>query len=165
VSKIDNGTKLADRSGNVLKEILISVKKVADISNEIAAASQEQSTGLSQISKAMNELDQSTQSNAATSEEVAASADEMNTQARNLQDLVAAFNQIIHGQSNTARPAAVSPPGGSGYGGRPAKASAPKPLVIVKNKPRKVAAKQRAEDILPLEDGIPEGKLGDISGF
>jgi hypothetical protein len=97
VSKIDTGTKQADRSGAVLKEILTSARKVAEISHEIATASQEQSSGLGQISRAMNELDQATQRNAVTSEHVAASSDEMRQQAIALNAVVVELNAIIQG--------------------------------------------------------------------
>jgi methyl-accepting chemotaxis protein len=97
VSKIDRGTKIADKSGDVLQQILTSVQKVNDLNNEIAAASKEQSNGLSQVNKAMNELDQSTQRNAAASEEVAASSEELNSQATVLQNLVNDLDAIVIG--------------------------------------------------------------------
>jgi hypothetical protein len=97
VDKIDRGTRIADRSGQVLQSILASVRKVADLNNEIAAASKEQSSGLSQISKAMNEIDQATQRNAAASEEVASSSEEMNAQATTLQSMVHDLSDVITG--------------------------------------------------------------------
>src|SRR5689334_8262689 len=45
VEKVDGGSKLVDESGKTLVEILASVKKVTDIVAEIAAASEEQSSG------------------------------------------------------------------------------------------------------------------------
>jgi ABC-type transporter Mla subunit MlaD len=99
VSKIDAGSKAADQSGAVLKNIVSSIKKVTDLNQEIASASGEQSSGISQISKAMNELDTSTQQNAAASEEVAASAEEMSSQANILQSLVAELRFVIEGHA------------------------------------------------------------------
>jgi hypothetical protein len=104
VDKIDRGTKIADRSGQVLQNILASVRKVADLNNEIAAASKEQSSGLSQISKAMNEIDQATQRNAAASEEVASSSEEMNSQANTLQAMVHDLSDVITGSRSKAVP-------------------------------------------------------------
>jgi hypothetical protein len=106
VEKIDRGTKIADRSGQVLQSILASVRKVADLNNEIAAASKEQSSGLSQISKAMNEIDQATQRNAAASEEVASSSEEMNAQAASLQSMVHDLSDVVTGLSSQAAPTA-----------------------------------------------------------
>ncbi len=94
VNKTEHGVDIADASGVVLKEIVNSVKKVAELNNEIAAASQQQSNGLSQISKAMNQLDGVTQGNAATAEEASG-------QAVNLQSLVIELTTIIEGQSSS----------------------------------------------------------------
>jgi methyl-accepting chemotaxis protein len=52
---------------------------------EIAAASEEQSSGVGQINTAMSQLNQTTQQNASASEELAATAEEMSGQAEQLQ--------------------------------------------------------------------------------
>ncbi len=183
VAKIDNGTQQADRSGLVLKEILVSVRKVADISNEIAAASQEQTTGLSQISKAMNELDQATQRNAATSEEVAASSDSMMAQAVDLQNLVQELNQLIHGgDASVASNQSVSKQ--SPRVSQPIAKTRPNGIKLLKNKNTSVASrpnpsarlsplnsmtprsKRNAEEVIPFgDDQDGDGKIGNISGF
>lgn len=99
VSKVDHGSKIADRSGSALNTIVTSIKKVADLNNEISSASQEQATGLEQISKAMNQLDQATQGNAASAEEVAASSEEMSAQAVALKGMVTDLASIVYGKS------------------------------------------------------------------
>ena len=101
VVKIERGTKTADQSGTVLKEILSSVKKVAGLNNEISVASKEQSTGLAQISTAMNELDSATQNNAASSDQVASASLNLSHQSTNLQNFVSDLNLIIHGHKNS----------------------------------------------------------------
>lgn len=98
VHKIERGTDKADKSGEVLKTIVHSVKKVSDLNNEIAAASEEQAAGIQQISKAMNQLDQSVQSNAASSEEIASTAEEINSQAKNMAEVVHHLNEEIYGE-------------------------------------------------------------------
>lgn len=97
VTKIERGTKIADTSGSVLKNIVGSIKKVSDLNAEIASASAEQANGISQISKAMNELDTSTQQNASAAEEVAASSEEMSSQAVMLRKLVMELRQVVEG--------------------------------------------------------------------
>lgn len=97
VDKTDRGRKIADQSGVILKDIVLSVKKVSDLNNEIASASEEQANGISQISKAMNELDVATQQNASASEEVAASSEEMSSQAKVLLGLVNDLNGLVFG--------------------------------------------------------------------
>ncbi|MBC7659808.1 MAG: chemotaxis protein [Chitinophagaceae bacterium] len=109
VIKIDRGTQIAGQSGTALKAIVTSVKKVSELNASIANASQEQSNGLAQISRAMNELDHATQRNASSSEEVAASSQEMSAQALMMQDLVAELSAVVegHGKGVEHRP---SPP-------------------------------------------------------
>ena len=68
-----------------------SVKRVSDIISEISAASQEQSTGIEQVSQAVGNMDQMTQQNAALVEEAAAAAASLQEQAARLRDAVGAF--------------------------------------------------------------------------
>lgn len=99
IEKIERGTMKSAKSGEMLKEIVQSVKKVSDLNNEIAVASEEQSTGIAQIGKAMNQLDQSVQSNAASSEEIAGTADEINTQAQIMKTVVDELNVVVYGDA------------------------------------------------------------------
>jgi methyl-accepting chemotaxis protein len=91
VEKIEGGTRLVDASGQTLNEIVMAVKKVSDIVAEIALASQEQSTGIEQVNKAVMQMDEMTQQNAALVEEAAAASESVETQARSLQQLMAFF--------------------------------------------------------------------------
>lgn len=97
VNQINQGTKKADTSGEMLKNIVNSIKKIADLNAEIATASEEQSVGIQQISQAMNQLDQSVQSNAASSEEIAGTAAEINQQAQIMSSVVQELNIVVHG--------------------------------------------------------------------
>jgi len=91
VSKVEDGTRLVDDSGTTLEEIVTAVKKVSDIIAEIAAAGQEQSSGIEQVNKAITQLDEVTQQNAALVEEAAAASKSMDDQSRSLQELVSIF--------------------------------------------------------------------------
>ncbi|MNJ98426.1 Methyl-accepting chemotaxis protein II [compost metagenome] len=106
VDKIERGTVKADKSGEVLKTIVTSVKKVSSLNSEISAASEEQSTGIQQISKAMNQLDASVQSNAASSEEIAGTSEEINSQAQIMKSIVDELNLVVYGDK-----AQETPPG------------------------------------------------------
>jgi methyl-accepting chemotaxis protein len=81
----------AESAGNLLETMLPSIRKTADLVSEITAASEEQSTGVGQISLAMTQLNGVTQQNAASSEELSATAEEMNAQAVNLMEIMAQF--------------------------------------------------------------------------
>ena len=82
---------VATRAGKLLEEMVPAIKKTADLVQEITAASQEQSSGVGQLNKAMGQLDQITQQNASSAEELAATAEETNGQAEQLQKLIAFF--------------------------------------------------------------------------
>ena len=75
----------AERAGQLLDQIVPSIKKTSDLVQEISAASQEQSTGVGQINSAVTQLSQATQENAAASEELAATAEQMSDHAAALQ--------------------------------------------------------------------------------
>jgi methyl-accepting chemotaxis protein len=81
----------ADRSGALLRELVPTIQKVADLAQEVAASSGEQSTGVSQVNKAMGQVDQVTQRNASASEELSSTSEEMASQAESLQQLMAYF--------------------------------------------------------------------------
>jgi methyl-accepting chemotaxis protein len=84
VSKVDEGSKLVTQSGATLGEIVTAVKKVTDIVTEIATASNEQSSGIEQVNKAVMQLDELTQQNAALVEQASAASQAMAEQARDL---------------------------------------------------------------------------------
>jgi methyl-accepting chemotaxis protein len=91
VAKVEAGAELVNRSGETLKEIEGAVKRVTDIIAEIAAASQEQTAGIDQVNRAVTQMDQVTQANAAQTEELSSTAQALAEQARELQGLVGRF--------------------------------------------------------------------------
>ena len=90
----------AESAGKLLGEIVPAISKTSDLVQEISAASEEQSAGVSQVNTAMNQLNQITQQNASSSEELAATAEEMSGQAAQLQNLMAFFK--VDGAANSA---------------------------------------------------------------
>ncbi|MDE2136557.1 MAG: PAS domain S-box protein [Gammaproteobacteria bacterium] len=77
VRKVEDGSALVTQSGQTLEQIVASVKKVSDIIAEIAAASREQSSGIEQVNKAVIQMDEMTQQNAALVEEATAASQAM----------------------------------------------------------------------------------------
>jgi methyl-accepting chemotaxis protein len=108
VDKVQAGAQLVDASGQALAGIIGSVKKAADIVNEIAAASQEQSIGIEQVNRAVTQMDEVTQQNAALVEEAAAAARAMQEQADRLQEQVSYFR--VQGVATVAKPAPKAAP-------------------------------------------------------
>jgi methyl-accepting chemotaxis protein len=108
VARVDEGSKLVDESGRTLEEIVNAVKKVTDIVAEIAAASREQSSGIEQVNKAVMQMDQTTQQNAALVEEASAASQAIVEQAQALNGMIARYN--VGGESAANKPAATSAP-------------------------------------------------------
>ncbi len=100
VAQIEDGSQIADQSGEALSGIVTSIKKVAALNGEIATASAEQSAGIEQIGKAMNQLDQASQTNAASAEEIAATSGEINTLTEVNQKLIKDLEAMIWGKSS-----------------------------------------------------------------
>jgi methyl-accepting chemotaxis protein len=109
--------KVAERSGVLLTELVPSIRKTADLVQEVAAASTEQSQGVGQINKAMVQVDQVTQRNASAAEELSGTAEELASQAESLQQLVAFF-RLEAGHEAGAPRRAVSVTTAHGAGAR-----------------------------------------------
>jgi len=90
--QVKGGAELVKGAGKTLEEILGSVKRVADIVAEIAAASSEQASGIDQVNAAVSQMDEMTQQNAALVEESAAAAHALEDQSRELNRLMGFFN-------------------------------------------------------------------------
>lgn len=91
VDKVTAGTELVDKAGNTMKEIVTSIHRVNDIMSEISAATSEQSRGIEEINRAVAQMDDVTQQNAALVEQAAAAATSLDDQARRLGVAVSAF--------------------------------------------------------------------------
>jgi methyl-accepting chemotaxis protein len=62
---------VAERAGSLIDSIVPDIRQTADLVQEIKAATSEQTAGIDQIGKALMQLDNVIQSNAASSEELA----------------------------------------------------------------------------------------------
>jgi len=92
VKKVEDGSLLVTQSGQTLEQIVLSVKKVSDIVAEIAAASREQSLGIEQVGRAVMQMDELTQQNAALVEQATAASQGMTTEAGNLNEMMARYD-------------------------------------------------------------------------
>lgn len=91
VGKVETGTSLVGESGTRLDDIVSSIKRVSENIAEIAAASREQSDGITQVNRAILQMDDMTQQNASLVEEAAAASETVDNQARQLKELVSFF--------------------------------------------------------------------------
>jgi methyl-accepting chemotaxis protein len=86
-----DSVRVADRSGALLTDLVPSIRRTAELVQDVAAASNEQAAGVAQINQSLTQVDQVTQRNASAAEELAATAEEMAAQAEGLQNLVSFF--------------------------------------------------------------------------
>jgi methyl-accepting chemotaxis protein len=111
VDKVDAGSKQVDQAGATMNEIVSAVKRVTDIMAEIAAASSEQSAGIDQVNRAIIQMDDVTQQNAALVEEAAAAAEAMQEQAGSLMEAVSIFKlEAGKGGTRTTAPKPIATP-------------------------------------------------------
>ncbi|EGK9503073.1 HAMP domain-containing protein [Salmonella enterica] len=92
VSLIEQGSEEVIAAGSTMNEIVDAVKRVTNIMLDIAAASDEQSRGIVQVSQAISEMDRVTQQNASLVEEASAAAASLEEQAARLTQAVDAFH-------------------------------------------------------------------------
>jgi len=91
VSRVQAGHTQVAQAGETITETVDAVRRVANIVEDIAAASAEQTQGILQIGQAVSEMEQVTQQNAALVEQAAAAAQSLEEQAQNLTQVVSQF--------------------------------------------------------------------------
>jgi len=82
---------VAERSGQLLGDLVPAIKRTAELVQDVAAASTEQSSGVTQINQAMAQVDTVTQRNASSAEELSSTAEELAAQSEQLQQLMTFF--------------------------------------------------------------------------
>ncbi|MEO5364972.1 MAG: methyl-accepting chemotaxis protein [Magnetococcus sp. WYHC-3] len=104
-----SSVEVAERAGGMLAKLVPDIQKTAELVQEIASASREQTQGAEQINAAIQQLDQVIQKNAGASEEMAATAEELSSQADMLSDAIGFFNSESSHRSAPYRHAATTP--------------------------------------------------------
>ena len=110
VKKVDDGAGLVDDAGRTMVDIVGNIQGLTQLVNGIAESSRQQSDGIDQVTRAVGEMDQATQQNAALVEQAAAAAETLRDQAESLVSAVGAFRLDGNAAVQTALPAA----GGAG---------------------------------------------------
>jgi len=139
-----NGVSTAEGAGEMLLKLAPDIRKTAELVQEINAASAEQSTGVGQINKALQELDQVIQQNASAAEEMASTSEELSSQAQQLQSAISFFK--VDNNSGTAQ-----------RNNPPATHSAPVRKARSSGKVHATAAKSKSEH---AANGKADAKLG-----
>jgi methyl-accepting chemotaxis protein len=102
-----NSVGVAERSGELLRELVPAIKKTSELVQEVSASSREQSSGVTQINKAMSSVDTVTQRNASSAEELSSTAEELAAQSEALQQLMAFFRVAGEKIGSVARRSSV----------------------------------------------------------
>ncbi|MGA7723559.1 MAG: methyl-accepting chemotaxis protein [Ignavibacteriaceae bacterium] len=105
--EVDKGKLMADKAGEVLKDIIAESLKVTDIAALVAAASEQQSASAEQISKNIESISAVTQESASGTHEIARSAEDLNNLTQKLEKLISHFkiddeNLVSNGNGRTS---------------------------------------------------------------
>jgi len=89
--RTESGSALVNQAGSTMNEVRESVRQVTVLIGEISAGSRSQTDGISEVNKAIADIDRSTQQNAALVEQAAAAAESMRQQTQKLSAMVGEF--------------------------------------------------------------------------
>ncbi len=104
VNHVDAGNLLVEQAGNTMQDVVASIHRVTSIVTEIMGATDEQASGIDQIHRAITQMDEVTQQNAALVEEAAAAAESMREQSNRLVGVVSVFKLADHAMSGAPAP-------------------------------------------------------------
>lgn len=136
----------AKQVSEALGEIATLSKKVNELVDEVAAATQEQSQGITQINKAISQIDQATQENAASSEESASASEQLNAQAAAMKEIVADLVLVVNGVNSRQIQTPTTPAKGKAASKKQLTQRQPGSASIGK------AKRINPEEVIPLED-------------
>nr|WP_316654001.1 HAMP domain-containing methyl-accepting chemotaxis protein [uncultured Gellertiella sp.] len=98
-NEVSIGVKLVSEAGSALRTIESHIVNINEHMESIAASSREQSIGLGEVNSAVNQMDQTTQQNAAMVEETTAASHSLATEAQALRSLLSGF-KLGHGSGD-----------------------------------------------------------------
>jgi methyl-accepting chemotaxis protein len=96
INKSEKGVDIAAKVAKFLENIYNQSEQINEIVKEITTASQEQTQGVIQISKAVSQMEQVTQSIASNAEESAPASEQLNAQDENMKQIVGDLNFFIY---------------------------------------------------------------------
>lgn len=100
IQKSGRGVTISNKVAQSLQEIVIKSRAVDELVAEIATASREQKEGVTQVNKAVTQMEASTQSNAAYAQESAGATEELNAQVTAMWNAAAALNGLVSGKAS-----------------------------------------------------------------
>ena len=110
-SLTSSGLKVAERSGQLLNDLVPAIRKTAELVQEVSIASREQGAGVHHVNQAMTQVDRVTQTNAAAAEELTSTAGQLAARAQELQKLMSSFQIYTEiGETRKLTPPAAGRP-------------------------------------------------------
>lgn len=103
---IENGTAMVNEAGTAMERIVQAIAEVGIVIGDISLAAQEQATGIEQVNRAIVQMEDVTQQNAAMVEESTSAAQSMYDQALHLRELASKF--VLKGDSGEAEATAAT---------------------------------------------------------
>ena len=156
IKAVKQGSELTSATREAFRENVANAGKVGQLIDEIAAASEEQAQGISQINKAVSEMDKVTQQTAANAEESASASAELTAQADKMKGYVSDLAAVIGGQSERDDHGAARRPGSSEREGEGATARHPaiarRSGATAQKKSGPSPKRPGPEQLIPLED-------------
>jgi len=163
VKKVKDGSEVVRKTSSEFSQVAVSTAKMGQLVGEIAAASSEQAQGIELVNKAVSQMDEVVQENAASAEESASASEELNAQAEQLKAFVEDLAAIVGSEGSRAEmnwrenkeakkyPAVLREPAAVRGADEKAGANGDYRLKAVRDVlPRR---NSRAESLIPLDDG------------
>jgi methyl-accepting chemotaxis protein len=104
---------MAEKAGNLLISLVPEIQKTAELVQEISASSNEQNSGMEQITSAIIQLDRVIQQNAAASEELASTSEELSGQSEQLKETISYFSVDLNASGQRVKALPAEPSRGS----------------------------------------------------
>ena len=109
ITKSGDGKAKVDQVAAAIQALTAEAATIKTLVDEVNLGSQEQSRGIDQIVKAISQMEQVTQKNAAGAEEGASAAEELTAQSETLKDVVARLDTMVGGTAASTRSLRPSP--------------------------------------------------------
>lgn len=91
VEQVEGGSRIVETAGKTMGEVVANARQINQYLSDIALASGEQSIGVTEVGKSIQELDKATQQNGALAEQTSSAANTLRRQADDLQAEIANF--------------------------------------------------------------------------
>jgi methyl-accepting chemotaxis protein len=157
IKAVRKGNEMTNATQEAFKENAAISKKIAQLVDEIATASEEQSHGITQVNTAVAEMDKVTQSTAANAEESAAASEELNAQAEQMKSFVEDLARVVGGSGNGSRSVHTASGSHAGHTRKapgPAHIALPAPVKKAVGKGVfKARGKSTPEQVIPMNEG------------